>query len=311
MSLSAIDCIVRGIANLRANWELVLLQLVQTVVCLVLTIVSVVGLIMVLGASFLLELSDPSDWASAVERLEGFSVDGGLLAMGLAVLVILLTVVGLVYCWFQAGIMATLERGERQAPLLQPVVPQLFRTFSGRNFRGWGNAGAWRYFNYFSLITLFGTVILGLLVVAALIFVAAMGESAGATAALVGCLGLIPILILVVLLNLWFMMGMALLPREEFGAWRAVRTALTIFGRRFGGALLIALLFIIASASVGLVFWPLGQGMASALEGSIPAWFAVQLLLTIAQWLVNGILTVAFFASVTALVRTELDHKVV
>ena len=80
---------------------------------------------------------------------------------------------------------------------------------------------------------------------------------------------------------------------------------------RFGGALLLTLLFVLASAGVTLIFWPLGQGMASALEGSLAAFFVVQLLLTVAQWLVTGILTVALFGSVSALVRSELDQRAI
>lgn len=306
MSFSAIDCVGRGIANLRANWELVLLQLVQTVVCGVMVVVGVVGLVMVLGASFLFQLSDPADWSTALERLEGFSINPGLLAIGLAATTILLSLVGLVYCWFQAGIMATLERGERQAPPTLPADPRLFRTFSGRNFRGWGNGGAWRYFNFFSVLSLVATAILGVYVIAAVIAAAAMGEGVGMT--VVGCVAVLPLVALLMMFNLWFLVGMTLLPRQEFGVWSATRVALSILWRRLGGALLIALLFILASVGVALIFWPLGQGMSAALEGSLPAWFAVQFLLTVAQWLVNGILTVALFASVTSLVRTELDR---
>ena len=311
MSLSAIDCIGRGIANLRANWQLALLQLLQTVVCTALAAIGLVGVVMLFGASFLFQLGDPADWSTALERLEDLSVSTSLLAMGLAATAILLTVLGLVYCWFQAGILATLERGERQAPLVKAVEPQFFRTFSGRNFMGWGHAGAWRYFNFLSVVTLLGAVVLGLYTIAIAIGVTATGDVAGAGAAVVGCLALLPFLILVVVLNLWLVVGMALLPREGLGLWRAARESLGILWRRLGGLLLIVFLFLTASTAVGLVFWPLGQGMASALEGSMPAWFAVQLLLTLAQWLVSGILSVAFFASLVALVRTELDRRAV
>ena len=77
----------------------------------------------------------------------------------------------------------------------------------------------------------------------------------------------------------------------------------------FGGALLIILLFVIASLTVGLLFFPLTQGMAVALADSAVASFAVRSLLTMAQWLVNGILTVALFASVVALARSEVDRR--
>ena len=309
MSLSAIDCIGRGVANLRANWELVLLQLAQTILCAVMVVGGGVALIMILGASFLLQLSDPSDWSAALERLQGFSVDVGLLAIALAATTILLTLVGLVYCWFQAGIMATLERGERQAPPAARVGSGLFRTFSLRNFAGWSHAGAWRYFNYFGLLSLVGAAILGVFMVAMLLGTATIGEGAGA--AVFGCLAFVPLAALLVVLNIWVLIGMALLPRQEFGVWRATRGALTILRHRFGGALLLTLLFVLASAGVTLIFWPLGQGMASALEGSLAAFFVVQLLLTVAQWMVNGILTVALFGSVTALVRTELDPRAI
>jgi len=107
--------------------------------------------------------------------------------------------------------------------------------------------------------------------------------------------------------NLWVVLGMALLPREEYGVWRASRRALTILRQRLGGVLLIALIFIIASLGLALVFMPLTQGMATALQGRGVASFGVQALLALAQWLLSSMLAVSFYSSIVALVRAQID----
>ena len=309
MRLSAIDCVGRGVTNLRAHWELVLVYLAQSLVCAVLSLVGGLGLILLVGASFLFEVGNARDWSGAIERLEGLSIDGGLVAIALAAGVILVTVVGLVYSWFQAGIVTTLERGERQAPVRRRVAPLFFRTFAGRSFVGWSHRGAWRFFGLFCLVVACAAVMVGLYLLAVGVSLVATGQGGSPGAVIGGCLALLPLVGFLLLFQLWFLVSMTLAARDGASALRAAREGLAVLGGRLGGALLIILLFVIASLTVGLLFFPLTQGMAVALADSAVASFAVRSLLTMAQWLVNGILTVALFASVVALARSEVDRR--
>jgi len=309
MSLSAIDSIDRGVANLRANWELVLLQLGQVVVCVVLAVVGVIAVAFGVGASFLLQLGDLSDWPAALERLRGLTVSGAVVAMTLGVLFILVTIVGLIYSWFQAGILATLDRGERQAPPVPNLDWRLFRTFQGRSFVGWASEGAWRYLGFFSALFVLAMILIGGcgLVIALLAPVA--GDFGIEGVGVAGCLTLLPLLGLCVLLNLFALIAMVLLARPDGGVWRAMRQALGVLRRRFGGLLLLVLLFVIAVVGVALVFAPLSQGMATAVATNGAAWFAVQFLLALAQWIIQGIVTIALLASTVAMVRGEMDSR--
>ncbi|MCZ6727709.1 MAG: hypothetical protein O7A98_10215 [Acidobacteria bacterium] len=307
MRLSAIDCIGRGVSNLRANWELVLLQFLQGVVLTLLSVIALVGTVALLGATFLFEMSHFDDWTEVLERLEGLSFNWGLLAISLALLLILATVLSLVYSWFQAGIFATLERGERQAPPAAGVDSQLFRTFRGRDFMGWGSLWVWRYFWFFGGVGLVFTILLSVVIGIAALLAVALRDVGGFGAVMFGCAAAVPLVALMVAFNLWVVLGMALLPREEYGVWRASRRALTILRQRLGGVLLIGLIFIIASLGLALVFMLLTQGMATALQGRGVASFGVQALLALAQWLLSSMLAVSFYSSIVALARAQID----
>lgn len=310
MRTSALDCIGRGVANLRANWELALLQFAQVVACSLLAVVGVLGVGAALGMSLLLRLGQVTDWQQLLGELEGLSPSWGILVILFAGLLILATLITLVYCWFQAGIFHTLERGERQAPRVPRADPQLFRTFEGRSFSGWASGGAWRYFWFVSWAFLVVTLTLGVLVLAAVVAVVAFAESMGPAVLAIGCLALIPVAFLTIGLNLWMLFGQALLPGDRFGVFAASGMAWRILRRRLGASLLLTLVFILASFVLALVFGVLNHGMSLALDGGASLALAVQLLLTLAQWLASGILSVAFYGSVVALVRDELDAQV-
>jgi hypothetical protein len=110
-------------------------------------------------------------------------------------------------------------------------------------------------------------------------------------------------------LNFWALAAQALMPREGFGVFAASGLAWRLLRRRLGAWLLLALLFVLASVGLALVFAVLNQGMSLALDGFAGPWIAVQILLTASQWLASSIVSVALFGSVVALVRHELDTQ--
>jgi hypothetical protein len=309
MRLSALDCIGRGVANLRANWELALMQLAQAVVCALLAVAGLFGLGVALGVSVFRRLGDVASWEELLSELQGLTPSWGLLVILFAAAMIVTTLMLLVYCWFQAGIFTTLERGERQAPPSPRAEPALFRTYEGRYFRGWAAQGAWRYFWFVNWAFLVVTVVLGLYVggIVAVFLLRAGAMSPGLM--IVGCLALVPALAMALVAQFWMLYGQAILPRESVGVLAASARAWRVLMRRFAASLLFAILFVLASIVLALVFAVLTQALSLALDGAGVAWFGVQLLLTLAQWLASCILSTALFATVVALVRSELDAQ--
>jgi len=306
MSLSAIDCVTRGVSNFRANWELALVQFAQVMICSVLTLIGLVGLIVMLGASFLFQIDNSTDWLTALERLDDLAIAPGLLAIGLVGGFILTTIILLIYSWFQAGIFGVLDAGERQAPVTPGVDAQLFRTFRWHLFTGWASKGVWRFFGYLTWTTLVATVIALVVVLALALGMVLIDSEGGPVLVVVGCLAVLPLILFFALLNLWIMLGMALLSREEMTAMHASAVALRIVRRRLPGLCLIGFLFFLVYFGVALVFWPLTQGMVFALQDSAVAAVVVQLLLGAAQSLVGSLIMVSFFGALTALARSEL-----
>jgi hypothetical protein len=308
LRLSAFDCTARGISNLRGNWELVLLQLAQIAVFFVLTLAGVAALVAVTGVTLLSEIGASTDWAKVLERMQGFSLDRGLVAIVLAALVAISTIGALIYSWFQAGIFSTLERGELQAPPSPKTDWSAFRTFRWREFAGWSNRWTWRYFLFLGWFFLVATLLLVFVGLFIVVLTIALPRIGGPAAVALGCVAVLPVVAVMLGLNLWLVVAQALLPRQNLGVLGASRQALGVLRRRSGAALLLLLLFIFASVALSAVFWPLSQGIALAIEGSIVASLVIDLLLGAAQMLAGSILTIAFYGSIVALARTELDR---
>ncbi len=238
--------------------------------------------------------------------LQGFSLDRGLIAIAVAAFLVLSTIGALVYSWFQAGIFSTLERGERQAPPSPRTDWSAFRTFRWREFVGWGNRRAWRYFaflGWFFLVATFLLVFVGLFLA---VLAVALPRIGGAAAFALGCVAVVPVIGAMVALNLWLVIAQALLPQEHLGVLRSSREAFGVLRRRAGAAILLFLFFVFASLALSVVFWPLSQGIALAIDGSIVASLVIDFLLGTAQMLASSILTIAFYGSIVALARTEL-----
>ena len=129
--LSAADCLRRGWANLSANWELVFLQWVQLLLVAALLAVSLVPPLAVIGSL-------------GAGRALGRAVGPSLL-LALVALLALWTLALLVYSFFQAGTYGILAAADRQALPGGRRSPLFFRTFSLRDFLGWGGRYVWRF----------------------------------------------------------------------------------------------------------------------------------------------------------------------
>lgn len=314
MKLGAIDCLRRGLLSLRANWELVVALWLGTVVFMGLLVGGLVPLFLGLGLS-LADLfppggGEPGDAAGAL--LEALTGGFTPIAVGLAALLVAWTLAGLFYCWLLGGLYGVLHAADRQAPASTPDGRvaggwAMFRTFSWRDFTGWGR----RYWGrYFGFVNLYGLLALGVATLFAFLVAAAfgIGESWGVPAGIgVGCGGALPLVFLLVVLALWSALAFADLGRPESRVGSASRQALAVLGRRLGTVLLLLLLTIVASIAGNAIFLPFSVAGSFASESldSVLGSILLQGPLTILQFFFSTILNVAHAASLVALVRSE------
>lgn len=311
MTLSAIDCLRRGLLSLRANWELVIVLWLGTIVLMALLVSGLLPLFIGLGLSFA-DLfppggGEPGDVAGALLA----AVSGRLtpLAIGVVAMLVTWTVAAVFYCWLLGGLYGVLQAADRQAPAAGPGgrIPggwAMFRTFSWRDYSGWGRQNWGRYFgfvNFYGLLFTAVAVLLACLVAAAVWIGGGWGVPAGIG---VGCGGALPLVFLFAVLALWSGLAFADLGRPESGVGSAARLALAVLGRRIGAVLLLLLLMIAASIAGNILFLPLS--LAGSFAGDSPLGSIVlQAPATILQWLFSTILNVVHAASLVALMRSE------
>ncbi len=311
MTTSALDCLSRGLHSVRANWELVPLVILQQLVVLVLVVASFVALVVPFGfgtAAF-------ADLAEMdVTQLEGWfaelAADLPALLVPLVAGLVASLLVGLlafvVYCWFQAGIVAVLAAGDRQALPGPPRDSRLFRTFEWRAFSAWAGRYLWRYFWFFNLYTV---VVLAIVLVWTLLVVLAVwgGERWGNAAMVgIGCGGSLPLVFALLVTIAWFWLAQADLPREGSSIRLASRRALDVLGRRWPALLLLFVVYFIAAVGLGLGFAPLSLVLPQPLEDGVAAFCLGQLVLSVVQAVLSSVLGLVFLAAGVALMRSEV-----
>jgi hypothetical protein len=309
---SALDCLARGLYSVRANWELVPLVILQQLAVLVLTVASLVALVVPFAGTFglaglaglaeldLLELEGwvagaLADWRALVVPLVAGLVAS--LLVGMLAFVVL--------CWFQAGIVAVLLAGDRQA-LPGPARDwRLFRTFEWPAFSAWAGRWMWRFFWFFNLYLV---VLLLLTLVWVLLIVLAVwgGERWGQEAAFgIGCGSALPMIFVLIVTVAWFWLAQADLPREGSGVRRASRRALEVLARRWPALLLLFLLYFGAAMALGFSVAPLGFRLPQPMSDGFAAYCVGQLVLTAVQTVLSSVVNLAFLAAVVALMNSE------
>jgi hypothetical protein len=290
--------------------------LLQSVVVSILFLGSLVPPVLVLGGVALLDV-DFSDPAAVQLWLEGLGTElaGRLPALALSLLASM--VIGMlavvVWGWFQGGILGVLVAAERQA---HPDAGrhsggwQWFRTFSVRDFAGWGGRNMWRFFWWFHVMLTAWLVIMlvtVLLVVGAGVAWESWGGGAGFG---LGCGGSIPLMFLFWVLAAWtFLSQAAVAMPERGGAWKGSVLGFQVLGRRLGASSLLLLSLLVLSIVLGLAS-ALAQ-LASDLV--LPARFAVQAGAYVLTTFVQSLLAVAVnlfaYASYAALVMSEAGEE--
>jgi hypothetical protein len=308
MRLSAVDCLRRGWTSLSANWELVVVQWLGSFLVTALMALGLVLALLILGMNAL----DAGRWTSreveeALRRLADSSPTP-LMALTALLAIWLLTL--LVHCYFQAATYGILTAADRQALPGARRPRLLFRTFSRRDFLGWGGLYVWRFFG---MLVLFWGLMLSMATVV-LIWLVSLGVGGfrwGAPAALgIGCGGLLPLGFLLLTLGLWFQVAQAGLAAEGAGVRSAARHGLTVLGRRLGTVIVLVFIFFAAALALAAVFAPVSLVTDSLLAAVPRVRTLVQVLLLLLQALPNTLLAVALAGSLVALVRTETRHDI-
>ncbi len=304
MSLPAIDCLRRGLLNLRANWELAVAHLAGGFLVAATVILGLLPPLAVIGLSLLRGFANPKTALTTMDDV-ATRVTGLLLPFLLAVLATLVIwFLGcLLYCYLQAASFGVLVAGDRQAPAGELHDFRLFRTFTWPDFFGWGRRYMWRFFWFVNLYMAVLTAVVGgfaLLVVLAI----AAGQHWGAPAGLgIGCGGLLPLLFLFFVVALWAQLAQVELVDDHAGLGAAMRRGMQVLGRRLGGVVLLYLLVLVSSMIVGMVGAPLG--LALRLIDNLPVEITARLVLTALEWSAGAVIGVGFAAALVALMRSE------
>ena len=304
--LTAFEALGRGFANVRANWELLPLQLAALLLAVMLTIASLVPLAVALGLTLagvqqpseLLErVLDPATWLTAgvLASLAGCLLLGGL-------------VLG-AYAWFQAGVFGVLVAGDRQAGPGPRRPRALFRTFSWSDFAGWAAHRFWRligWYHYYFLLMLLLVGLFGILLIGSLRVGLAEGPAAGIG---IGCGGLLPLVFVFLFCSLLTVAAKADVVRDDSGARESWTRAAKVVGRRLGGGLLLLLLFFVTSFAIAMVLMPFQFFSQLAVRQSPFAGFGVSSAVSLVQTGVGVVLGLVYAASFVALVRAELPDR--
>lgn len=297
----------RGVLNVRANRELILLIWVQRGLVMLLSLASLLPFYLVL------DIDLPGQYLTSEESVEWLTRSFERLVeqtaspqFWLAVVAssALLMIVLFVTSFFQAGAFGVLANGEMRTVPGSTVVTG-FRSFSWASFKELAGARLWKYFWLLNLILGLWLIWVLFALLAVLVSgVAAAGAGIGIGVAL-GCFSLLPLAFGVVLLTFWGWLAQAEIGLRDCGVWAALWSSLGIALRRFG--VMIALFVVLAIFGGGLAFVflaltvTLEVGLAALATAQEVLWWTVQAL----QWLVTAVLQLTFAATLVAVARGE------
>jgi hypothetical protein len=306
MRLSALDCLRRGWTNLAANWELVLLQWLEWLLLAALLALGLFFPLLIVGANLLGTGSAARQAEALARRLADLSP--ALLLALVAMLAVWLASL-LFHSYFQAGTYGVLASADRQALPGPRRSKEFFRTFSLRDFLGWGGLYMWRFFGVLLLFGLF-VFLLGGAVLLWLLFLGVGGVQWGSPAALgIGCGGALPMGFLALVLGFWVHLAQADLAREGSSVRAASRRGIAVLGRRLGAVLALFLIALVAGLALAIVFFPLREAADSLLSGAPLMRTLVRFLLFLLQSLPNTLLAMVLAGALVALVRSETPSE--
>jgi len=309
--LAALEALGRGIANVRANLELVGVSAggsLAVIAVVVLTMVPWIGL-------------TREELGSVVGVAGGSGGLGDLAAIGslgwriasdlwqfLLALTVGLTLASILFSWYFGGLLGVLVAADAQAPPGPGRSHELFRTWSWRFFVGESGRLTLR-------VLYFYTICLTLLLVAIALFVAVVGLAValfggqGLAGLAVTCGAMLPFIFLLLVTMLAISLGQVSLVAPRGGAWsvawRAAKSGYALLGRRLGAALGLFVLFFCATMAVAGIEAGASFFVTASLAGRATALVVVQSALFVVELMIAALLNLVLAATYVALVRGE------
>lgn len=306
--LSALDALSRGFVNVRANRELIAIQIASSLLLAASIVVPALFLLVRLGVPLQVFTSNnPEALASALAAIQ---VDLGelvsMLGLGLVLMLVVGTLAFIVYCWFQAGTLAVLLAGEAQAPVVRIAPSAVFRTFSWANFVGWASRYGMRIFWVDNLFLFFLTLLLLVFSLPFLLMFWFSQSDFSVAGCALGCGLALPLVFVGLILVLAMMVAQICAVEEGATVRGASRRAFSITGKRLGGLLLLYLLLVVGSIAVATFFGGLGLVLKLALARTELLLFVLSSVLGVAELVLSVGLTLVMTAAIVALVRAEM-----
>jgi hypothetical protein len=306
--LPALDALARGFVNVRANRELILVQLAAGLLLAASIIVPLLLVFARLGVPLqAFTASDPEALAKALDAVDiDFARLAPMVGIGMLLMLVVGTLVFILYCWFQAGTLAVLLAGEAQAPVTRMATPAVFRTFSWAGFVGWASRYGLRIFWVNNLFLLLLTLLLFAFTLPFLLGAWLSEGSFSAVGCAVGCGLALPLGFLAVVLLLAMMVAQICAVEEGATVLQATRRAFAITGNRLGGLLLLYLLLIVGSIAVTTFFGGLGLILNLVLARLELVQNVLAAVLGLVEFVLSVGLTLVMTAAIVALVRSEM-----
>lgn len=290
-----------------ANWELVPIECLRVVVVWIGTLAGIVPIVGLIDPGFA-RLSPDAFLAPGAfsERIANvIQLHPGRVVFFLIAWLVVSLATFLVSCFLRGGTFGVLVGADRQALPGGGRSSGWFRTFSVRDFRGWGGQ-LWG--RYFWLANLDVVVILVLFALAGGLAIAIEWAFEGGKSTLAGGVGCASIVILVALLiasRVWVALARADAGREEMTVGGAAVQALALIGNRFGALSLLVLLAAALSFALWVCFFAMNVSLGNLVGGDLLA----QAVSTLAQAVVGlaafALLSLWFNGALVALVRSE------
>lgn len=310
-----VDCLQRGLRSLRANWQLVPALALQALTILALTLAGCLVLLAALGVSVFAWLQNLGpDWPQQVgdDLLRALEASPPALLPLLPALLAASLAWSLAFaltCYLQGGAVRVLAEAESGAG---PGLPtwRSFRAFSVASFDCGGRRLFWRYFWLNHLI---GAVVLawGLLLLLWVLLAVRLAVSGDITVGVAtGCVGLVPLFLLLFAASLWSLLATVEAARWGAGVWQASRRGLAALRRLFVPVLVLWLLAMAGSMAAGAVFAPMRWAAALALGERLLLSLGARGFLVLAETAVSCAVAVVLVASLAALLRLHRSDMV-
>jgi hypothetical protein len=253
----AIDVIKRGLANVLANWPLLLIRIAEAMVFLAVIVVSVVAMVVPVAISIGLSKFDPRDVDSAAALGQALLGHWPIILFLLVGVTLVFGVLIAIHSFVQGASSRIYLDGERRAGGVLAVPPRAhFAAFAPERWFAGGAAAWWSIFWIYNIAwtIVMAIVLLPLLAVLAIV----VGGQAAAPAIVAGCALLVLtglfFVALAIVTSVWTIKAMVIAVDRGLGAPTALSAAWTAFRGDAGRNLIVlVVLFVLMVGGGGLL----------------------------------------------------------